>query len=389
MPPDAPDAWSDVIQLVDISRTSSVADFAPPPPEKRRRGPVLSFALLVLVPTILALVYFGLVAEDRYLSEARFVVRKPHALATPGPQTLSVEEGPKGLGTDDSYAVRDFILSRDGLRLAIDRANFRGALDRAQIDPIWTFPGFLNGRTDEDLYRLYQSLVSVDYESSTGLTTMRVQAFKPEDSQRIASALINGAEALINGLDERARRDAIAIAEAEVQRSRGLALKAIDQLSAFRIRESVIDPTQLSKTVLNTIAALSLQLVEAAAQMDMTLQSSPRSPQLAPLKSRIKALQAQIESERRTMAGGDRSFVPRIAEYERLSLEREFAQRSLLSSLTLLEAARLDAERQQVYLDRLVQPGVADKALYPRSVLWTLGIFLSGLSSFWLFRPSR
>jgi capsular polysaccharide transport system permease protein len=392
MPPEAPDAWADIIELAEVSRPTPGLSFAEPPraaarPRRLSRA-AFRFLLLVILPTLLTGSYFVLVAADRYVSEAKFVVRKPGGLGTGAAAGLSVEEGPKGFGSDDSYVVRDFMLSRDAMRLAEEKAGLRTMLARPLGDPLWRFPGMLTGWSEEHLYREYKSLVSVDYESSTGLTTLRVQAFDSGQARQIATVLIDGAETLLNGLNDRARADLLRVAEAEVERSRGAARQAQERLTEFRTRESVIDPTQLSETVLKTIASLSLQAVESAAQLDVTMQASQYSPQIAPLRARVRALQSQIDQERAVLAGGDASFAPKIAEYERLTLERDFADKSFVSALSVLESARLDAMRQQAYLERVVEAGVADDPLYPRRVIWTGSAFLGGLAIFWLFRPS-
>lgn len=342
--------------------------------------------LLIVLPTLLSGFYFGLIAADRYVSEARFVVRKPSNPTRGTAQTLSIDDAPKGLGGDDSYVVRDFLNSRDALGLLLDKTDFRAEVARAGNDWFWRFPGLLTGDSDEDLYRLYQSFVKIDYDTSTGVTSLDVQAFDPEEARRLAVVLMDGGEALLNRMNDRARADAIRVAEDEVARSKQRALDAQEQVTAFRSRESVIDPTQLSKTVLSTMTALSLQLVEDRAQLDVTMQASPRSPQIAPLRSQVKALQEQIEHERGTLAGDDRSLAPRIAEYERLTLRRTFAEKSFVSALNQLEAARLDTQRQQDYLERVVEPHAADEARYPWRVLWTFGTFLAGCAVFWMFR---
>jgi capsular polysaccharide transport system permease protein len=354
---------------------------------RRRPRTLLRVLLLIVLPTLLTGLYFGLIAADRYVSEARFVVRKPNN-PTRGPaQTLSMDEAPKGVGGDDSYAVRDFLESRDALSLLLAKTDFRTAVARAGNDWFWRFPGPLTGRSDEDLYRLYQSFVKIDYDSSTGVTSLDTQAFDPVEAQRIAVVLMEGGEALLNRMNDRARADAIHVAEAEVARGKQLALEAQERVTAFRDRESVIDPTQISKTVLNTIAALSLQLVQIRAQLDVTMQASPNSPQIAPLRSQVNALRQQIDHERGTLAGDDRSLAPRIAEYERLTLQRSFAEKSFVSTLNQLEAARLDAQRQQDYLEPVVEPHAADEAHYPLRILWTLATFLTGCVVFWMFRP--
>lgn len=394
MPPEAPDAWApntwaDVIQPVGLSRLEPIYA-VPRPPARRRRSQrtALRLALLVVLPTLLSGTYFGLIAPDRYQAEARFVVRKPNAPNRSPTQGLSIEEGPKGIGGDDAFAVRDYLISRDALQLLLDKADFRGALARSNGDWLWKFPGPVTGHTEEDLYRLYQSLVSIDYDSSTSVTTVDVQAFQPDDAKRIALVLMQGGEALLNRLNERARSDAIHVSDVEVTRAQQKALDAQDQVTAFRDRESIIDPTQLSNTVLTTIGMMMMQLVETRAQLDVTMQASPNSPQIALFRSRIMALQQQIDRERATLAGSDRSLAPRIAEYERLVLLRSFADKSFLSALNLQEAARLDAQRQQAYLEHVVEPHVADEARYPWRGTWILCTFLAGLALFWMFRPS-
>jgi capsular polysaccharide transport system permease protein len=388
MPPEAPDAWADVIRPVALSRPSPSGTFAPHAGRnRRRRWMVLRFLLLVLLPTLASGAYFYLLAPSRYVSETKFLVRKPNSLGTGPAQSLSIEEGPKGIGTDDSYAVHDYLLSRDAVKLLLQKADLRAAMARAGRDPIWQFPSLLNGDTDEDLFQHYLSLVSVDYESSTGVTTLHVEAFRPQDAHRIATVLVQGGEDLLNRLNARARADAVKVAGEEVAKTKEAALATEDTLTAFRTRENVIDPTQLSTTVLSTIGALELQLVDTAAQLDVTQRASPNSPQIAPLRGRVRAFQTQIDHERATLAGSDMSFAPKIANYERLTLRRDFAERSFVSAMNLMEAAQLDVLRQQEYLETVVEPGIPDKARYPYRMLWTLVAFASGMAIFLLFRP--
>jgi capsular polysaccharide transport system permease protein len=337
----------------------------------------------------LAVLYFGLIAPDRYLAEARFIVRKPASIgsATSAAPSISSEQSLQG-GDEDAYAVRDFILSRDGMQAMIDHGNLREAIARAGPDPRWHFPGILTGHTDEQLYRYYQSLVTVEHDTGTGVTTLRVQAFNADDARSLAAVVTDAAESLLNRLQTRARQDAIRVDIAEVERTRELAAAAQLALTGFRTRESMIDPTLLAKTVLSTITALSLQVVEASAQLDLLQHASAGSPQIPPLRSRVYSLQTQIDRERASLAGTDVSLAPRIAEYERLALLRDFAMRNYLASLTALETARLDAQHQRVYLERVVQPRAADQAAYPYRVLSILIIFGVGLVAYRSVRPA-
>jgi capsular polysaccharide transport system permease protein len=390
MPPEAPDAWADVIQPAGMSRLEPIYAI-PPPPVHQRRNPkrgLLRFVLLVLLPTLIAGGYFYLIASDRYMAEAHFVVRKPNAPnATASTSIAASVDGPKGFGGDDAFPVRDFLTSRDAMQLLIDKGDLRGALARADGDWFWQFPGPLTGDSNEKLYKLYKSLVTVDYDSSTGLTTLYVEAFRADDARRMALVLMTGAEALLNRMNERARTDAIKVADDEVAASRAYALAAQNQLTLFRDRASIIDPTQYSNTVLTTIGTMMLQLVEQKAELNVTEKSSPNSPQIPLYRSRVAAMQSQIDQVRGTLAGNDKSLAPQIAEYERLTLLRTFAERRFMSAMNLLESAKLDAQRQQTYLEQVVEPWAADEPRFPHRIPWIVGTFLVGSLIFWLFRP--
>jgi capsular polysaccharide transport system permease protein len=356
---------------------------------QKRPSSWLRALLFIVLPTVVSVVYFGFIAADRYVSEARFTLVKPASPMRSIGASLSFEEGTKGLGGDDSFVIRDYLQSRDALAVLLAKAGLRDILAKADRDPLYAFPGMWSEPRNEDIYKHLQSLLSVDYDSSAGITTVRVQAFDPVDAKRIADVLLDSSEALVNRLNERARGDAIVVAQADVDRARSDALAREDDLTSFRNKWSVVDPTALSQTVLGTIAALSLRLVEASAQLDVTVRSQPRSPQIAPMQARVRALQNQIERERSRLAGSDMSFAPRIAEYERLLLQRDFAAKSFVSALGILEAVKLDAERQQTYLARVVLPQVADKPAYPHRILWPAMTFAVGLVAFAMFRPKK
>src|ERR1700745_2092797 len=65
---------------------------------------------LVLLPTMMAAVYYGGLASDRYVSEGRFVIRtasKPTNLA--GGLGALMQLIGMSRSQDDAYAVRDFL----------------------------------------------------------------------------------------------------------------------------------------------------------------------------------------------------------------------------------------------------------------------------------------
>lgn len=339
--------------------------------------------LFVLLPTLAGMVYFGLIAADRYESEARFVIRMPGMTGAGGALAALMQNAEGGLqsagmarGTDDSYIVNDYLESRDALAYVEAHAGYRKAVENEAADFLWRFPNFFTSNSQEGLYRHYRRLMSVSFDRTTGVSTLRVEAFTPAEAQRLATSLLEAAEALVNRLNERARRDSIAFAEAEVDRMRQRAGDAQAKLTAFREQESLIDPTHSTLAVLEGIARLSQEVALVNVQLRELQSGSPAGPQIAALRNRQAALEAQIAAERQKLAGDALSIAPRIAEYEGLMLEREFAHRALLAALTAVEMARHDATRQHVYVEQVAAPSLPDRAAYPLRVLWCLGILL-------------
>ena len=69
----------------------------------------------------------------------------------------------------------------------------------------------------------------------------------------------------------------------------------------------------------------------------------------------------------------------KAAQYQRLALDREFADKQLASTLASLEIARNDAQRKQLYLERIVQPNLPDKAMQPKRLRAIITAFVLGM----------
>ena len=349
--------------------------------ERRRVWPegTVSLLLLVVLPTFLAVGYFCFLAADRYESEARFVLRTPGIKALPGTSIANLLPGAGAArANDDGHIVHEFLESRDAPRLLERTADLREAFAPAIRDPFWRFPNLFTSNTEEGLARHFQRFLTTDFNSTTGVSTLKMQAFTPADAQRLAAALLEAAEGLVNRLNERAQRDAIGLAEAEADRMRQRALAAQAALTAFREREQLVDPSHATLAVMETIAKLSQDAAQVSVQLNELGKASPNAPQLAGLRTRRAALETQIAIERHRLAGDAQSIAPRIAEYERLMLEREFAERALISAMSAVEIARVEALRQHVYLERVAAPGRPDYPAYPWKIIWSLSVLAAG-----------
>src|SRR5580704_7808176 len=161
------------------------------------------FWAIVGLPTLIAGVYFFAIASDLYSSEVKFIVRGPAKAQASGISAMLGGAGGAG-GSEDAYAVHDYITSRDAVRRLEREVDLRELLSRPEGDLITRFPGVWFWRKDfEALYKAYSHFVTVDIDSASGVSTLQVKAYRPEDAQRIAQALLAFSEQLVNTLNER------------------------------------------------------------------------------------------------------------------------------------------------------------------------------------------
>jgi len=334
------------------------------------------FWLTVVLPTIAAILYFGFIAADIYTSESRFVVRSPER-QTASPLGMLLKGTGFTRSQDDSYTVHDFILSRDALRVLDENLKLREAFNKGDI--FSRFPGLDRDDSFEDMHRYYQKMVSVRFDPVSSIATLTVRAFDADEAQKINQHLLDMSEALVNQLNERGRQDMIHFAANEVAEAEKKAKLAALTLARYRNEKGVIDPEKQAAIPLQQIAKLQDELIATKSQLAQLQLLTRDNPQIPVLKKRIQMLETEIELESGRVAGGGRSLASKAAEFQRLALEKEFADKQLASALASLVQARNEAQRQQLYLERIAQPSLPDAAMEPRRLRAILAVFVLGL----------
>ena len=341
---------------------------AVPPPRRPWRWLVLA------LPTVLAALYLFTVAEDRYETEARLVIRTATQSEAAGALSLGLPAVMSGANADEGHIARDFVLSRDALAFLATRHDLRLLLNPAGPDFPWRFPRPWGRDTNEALFRHYLRFVDARFDAASGILTLHVRAFTATAAEELARGLVTATEDLVNRLNQRPTAAALANAGGEVDRARARAAAAQNAVRDWRDRNQMVDPSRMAFVYAETIARLSLEVAQTSATIAELRRTSPRSPQLDTLAVRANAIRAQIEAERQAMAGTRSDLARQIAQYEGLQLEREFAERTFQSALASQEAARRDAERQRLFLEQLVQPRAPDWPAYPHTLLWLLAV---------------
>lgn len=337
------------------------------------------FLITVLLPTLVAALYYGLVASDVYISESRFVVRSPQRPAQSGLGAL-LQGTVFSRSQDDTYSVHDYMRSRDALSELEAKRGLRALFSRAEVDPVNRFPGLEWWDSSfEALYRHYLRHVAVEYDTVSSITVLRVRAYSAGDAQAINEQLLEMGERLVNTMNLRSRRDLIQVAEAEVRMAEERAKGAAAALSSFRSNKSVFDPDRQSAIQLQSVVRLREELLSARSQLDQVRRVAPSNPQIVVLEARVAALQKAVDDESARVVGRERGLSAQSPDFDRLALEKTFAERQLAAALGALDTARNEAARKQLYLERLVQPNLPDRAVEPRRLRSVLTVLAIGL----------
>ncbi len=336
------------------------------------------FLLLVFFPTVTAGFYYIFIASDEYKVETDFVVRSIKGSQSGGISSL-LETFGISRAEDQSYAVIDFILSRDAVQ-AIDKTHpLRQIFSKAGADYFARYPNwwaFWRPADFESLYDYYYEMVDARYSSNGGIITLKVIAFTPEDAKTLAELLLRQSELLINRMNERSAFDGVSFAKKELDRAEAMVLEAQQKITDFRYKELIFILLSDAAKALDLIASLSSELANTKSQLSETLQSSPSNPAVQSLRGRINALMDQIAAEKRKIVGQDHSLAPKLAVYERLTLDRQFADQNLSVAFSNLQTALQTAWQQQLYIETIVSPNLPDRSLLSRKARETSPLFL-------------
>ena len=343
------------------------------------------FALFVGLPTLLAILYYGFIATSVYVSQSTFVIKSPSQKATPSLSLANIVQtsGLSG-GQAQTKEILQYIRSRNALRDLEQQTNIRAKFSDADIDFLSRFPRPFRLPSFENLYRFYGSKVGADLDAESGLAVVQVRAFTPDDAYEINTRLLNLSEDLVNRLNRRAEGHAITEAQQRVREAEARVATARAALSSFRNQEALIDPGKQAEGVLEISNQLVSEQAALQAQLELMVRSAPRHPAIPALRSRIAAVARAIASQTGRAVGTPTGIESKLARYEKLNAEQEFATQMLTATNTALEQARTEAQKQQFYLERVVTPNKPDDPTLPHRLKYILIVFAASLCLYFI-----
>jgi len=352
---------------------------------KKRRW----FLLMVALPTLLAALYYGLIASDIYVSESRFVIKSPDQKRSQM-STLAnlVQTAGLSSGQEQTSEVLTYARSRDALKALEEKVNIRAKFSTPKADFLSRFPQPFADRSFESLFKYYGQRVDAHLDTEAGTAIIKVEAFTPQDAYVINRQLLDLSEGLVNRLNNRAQSKGILEAQKQVELATQRAKNARIALAQYRNAQALIDPTKQAGGVLEIANTMIAERAALQAQLDLMQRLTPNNPSIPALRNRIGAIAVQIASQNSRVVGNGNGIASKMGGYEDLVVEEKFATESLTAANAALVQARAEALRQQFYLERVVDPNMPDTPLLPKRFLNILVVFAASVCLYfivWMF----
>jgi capsular polysaccharide transport system permease protein len=283
------------------------------------------FLCTVIIPTIIAIIYYTFIASGIYTSESKFIVRAQSKDSSSGmPSSLSGVLGSiggslGGLSTsqNDALTAENYIASRDAMNILNNDLEIIKIYSSSSIDRLHRFGGLrFWDKSKESFFDYYtQDIIGIRHEFESGISTLTVKAFDPDTAYHVNLKLNEISEGFINKVNDRARQDMLSFSEKEV----GLAKKKVEEINQkifdFRRRDS----------------------------------------------------QSNISSNQQ------------ITYYQQLASEKEFADRNLTLAISSMDQARIEAMKKRLYLEKISGPNKPDMAMEPKRIKGIFTVLIVGL----------
>ena len=313
-----------------------------------------------------------------YVSEAQFTIRTANqnvsALMTDTQDLTAAIYGGLGSRTtsQEVYIVADYIRSRSIIEDIGGKNVLYKLYSRPDIDWLSRL-----GRASslEKAWKYWKHKITPFVDTPSGVITLEVRAYTPADAHKLAKLILAKSEALVNGISERSRHDALMRAESEVKRAEDRLRRAQLALLNFRNQAQSIDPSLSAQSISDTLQKLIQQRLELQGNRDSLQHSvNQNAPTMRVLTAQIETLDKQISTLKNSLTshGNGNAISGKLATYENLQIEAQFSDKLYSIAQASYEKARQDLEKQQLYLVTIERPSLPQEPTYPKILIFSM-----------------
>lgn len=378
--------------------------------KRRRIGFFARLGAFVLLPTLLVVAYVFWYATPRYVSEAQvaYQANNPNLAASSSSSLLSSIIGSSGVNMAE--VMQSFLTSAALLNTLDKRLNLRAHYSDPKVD--WLDRLSPNASAEKFL-TYFNRRLAVNYELG-GYLVIDVEAFDPKFAKIVCDAMVEETDKMVSGMMNRPMTDTVNLAAAEVKRTEERLRQATVAITKFRNEHGDVNLVGSSNSLDTVVDSLEAAVSQTSSELTKARASlAETSPPVVTLKTKIAALQDQIQAERRRLgfadsaqpasadlklrptsdpslkatgaaaSPGDKApYAQVLADYAGLEVDLKFATDTYVANEKAYDIARDMAATQAAYAISFVPANLPVQSTSPD---WTIYIPSAFLLSLFLF----
>lgn len=326
---------------------------------------VAAFLVCFLAPFGAGLIYFTTYVSTQYEAETRFVLRSAQPIlpseGTPNDANLSSLKI-----VQDTLVLVNYLDSTAFVERIDQEIDLERLYARPEIDPLSRLE---TGETLEEKVKYFEGFIETEVSSVSGIVTIKVRAFAPQDAHDVLESAFSLAEERVNLLNREIWTTVLAAAEVNFE-------SAFDQLREVRTRYGALqnetglfDVELEAEALADVLTELRKELIDLQnrrntllREVDETHINVIRFDQAIAVRSeQILRLESELAGSEDT----DTTLANNQQQFEALKVEVDIAKDRFKSAAIELEQAKLLSSIQMLYLDRFVAPNVPQDGAYP------------------------
>jgi len=341
----------------------------------------------LVIPNTASIIYYTVFASDQYQSETRFTVSSS-APALGKDQLGKVTGLPAAKIAQDTQIVTNYITSKEMVNTLQQKLDFRQIYGNDHIDSLSRLE---KDATAESIEKYWEKMVTTKISPTSGIVTVTVRAFSPEDSQKVLNEVVAASEVVVNDVNRRIWQDVIQTAQANLDRAKDQLQKTREQLQNSRNQSGMLTVESSATVISSLVTTAEQEKIDLQQRYNTQLTTvSPDAPQMRVLKREIASKEQQIAELNKQIAGqssqaaGSNDTGQNLADVSvdmsQRQLEQTLAEQQFASSVKTLEQVQFVSRQQLMYLDAFLAPNKPDEAEYPKRGLYIAGIFAATLA---------
>lgn len=348
------------------------------------------FIGIVLIPFIVAIIYYAAFATSRYASTAEVTVRQtdnanPAISGSPGLALLLGATNPTS--REETLFLRQYILSTSMMDVLNKELDWADHYVSNYSDPLFWLD---QNASQAEMFEYYQKVVKVHFDGETGLLKVEVQAFDPVFSKEVLAVILKESERFVNELSHKLTRDQLDFVQKELITARANYEVRRDELLKFQSENNIVDAQETITARSTMIATMEGELAAENAKLSSLSSSlSSDSPQVTQQRKKIRALEKQLVNETQRLIstdGGGNKLNSVAAKFRDLKIKATIAEEAYKISLASLENTRIEINKKFRSLVVVVLPNLPNSAVYPDRLYNLITVLLALLALFGIVR---